>query len=186
MQNFKLFLFGLILSTITACSSTGGSSTKNEEKFFFDLSAYFETEIQRLESSGMRVSKQLRLNDQRESMDPDSLNFARELMLFVQSDINKTSWQDKYQADTTYSTEKDIQKIVYLAKTKDLRTQKVEIDWKAGQPSKISIDNVIQSPVLESEQLLVYEPATGYSIRQTQKMRMMKPNVLEVEVDFQL
>ncbi|MEO0339534.1 MAG: hypothetical protein AAF242_09995 [Bacteroidota bacterium] len=182
----KFTVLTSIVLFATACSSPSTDQTTDvatKEIFFFDLESYFTTEIARLKAQKSGAEKILEINGETETLKVDSLNLEKELAIFKQSDINKTSWADKYNGDTTIVGGK-IQQITYTALEEDLKTKKIIIEFANDKVEDISIENEVDSPVLKSKQQLHYQPNQGYSIAQTQKIRLMKENDLKVKVVF--
>ncbi len=183
MNKLILFLSLFILSAGCSSPSTDQAANAPKEIFFFDLEGFFNEEIKKLNGAQLSVEKILDINGQSETLKMDSLNLEKELAAFRQSDINKTSWSDKYQGDTSL-TNGQIKEITYTALEEDLKTRNINLQFTNGQVDKITINNEVDSPVLKSKQLLIYQVAQGYSISQQQKIRLMKENNLKVEVRF--
>lgn len=143
-----------------------------------------ESEIDRLQSQKPSVSKVLEINDKREEISADSIDYAQELSIFSKADINKVSWIEKYAADTTMESGQ-MRKVVYTALDEDLKTRKIEIDLSSGSPQEIRIQNRMRSPILKAWQRMVYRPGRGFEIEQEQKVRLLANKRMKVSVQFQ-
>ena len=179
-------IFGLLLLSLSvlACNSTSQNAEEERQIFFFDLQTYFDEEIERLSELQPKVEKILSIDQEEEILSVDTLNYANELEVFRQSDINKVSWQDKYQAYTTRNVDGEAQRIVYTALDEKLGTRSIDISFKEGKPQQISIQKAVQSPVLQSSQDLIYQPKIGFSIAQKQKVKLMAEKELKVKVRY--
>ena len=152
-------------------------------KAFFDLVKFFDNEVKRLNSANILPVKKANLNGREEEARPDELNYTEELQIFSQSDINRPSWIDKYQADTTFLSGSP-ERITYTALEEDLRTKKIEIVFDRKEVVSVSIENSTTSLVASDVQKLLYQPATGYSIENQQKIVFSNERRLRIEVSF--
>ena len=176
----------LLLATfLVACNTSDNANQELEQDYFFNLEDYFETEIQRLDRADAPVTKILSINGLSEEVPTDTLRFSKELSIFKKSDINRLAWIDKYEGDTTRTVNGEIKRIIYSAIRKDLRTQKIVIDFEQGEPSKIAIRNETDSPALTARQMLIYQPDSGFSISQEQQVRALEKKFLKIEVKYQ-
>ncbi|HKK74378.1 MAG TPA: hypothetical protein VJ953_04830 [Saprospiraceae bacterium] len=181
----QLLAVMLLAVLLVACNQSDNTGTELEQDYFFNLEDYFESEIERLDQTEAPVTKVLSINGLSEEVPTDTLNFSKELSIFKKSDINRTAWIDKYKGDTTRTASGDIQRIIYSAIRKDLRTRKIVIDFEGGEPSKIAIRNETDSPALTARQMLIYQPDNGFSISQEQKVRALEKKFLKIEVKYQ-
>jgi hypothetical protein len=177
-------IWGLLLIFFWGCANEESAPGDTETDRFFDVAGYFEGEIDRLQSEQPNSQKEVSLNGERESIQPDTLDFAEELSVFLNSDINKVSWIDSYSADTTRHDDGSIATTVYKAQKDKLRTRLLEVVYKADTPQRVRIVNRTENAVLDADQELIYEPATGIEIQQTQQIRFMKPNEISIAVRF--
>lgn len=149
--------------------------------FFFDLAEFFKQEEQRLK--GRLAQKTLVFNQKKEQRPKQILDYATELAVFSNSDINKPSWRDKYRCDTLVQQD-SLLRVRFRALDPQLKTRSIEIEWRAGQVWRIDIHNRLKSIIAQAEERLQYQPAEGYTIRGTQAMRWAKKSSLEVTVVF--
>jgi hypothetical protein len=148
------------------------------------LAGFFNKEAARLTKSKIKTEKRLTFNDKKDQLPNAKLDFEKELAVFINSDINKLSWRDKYQADSLYDDQKVLTKIQYKALEKQLKTQQVSIEFAGSKVSKIRIHNRLKSIIAQSEEELLYEPAVGYAINGTEVMRLAGKNTMGVAVKF--
>lgn len=182
---FRAALLFIFLAT-QACQLVSSSAPKNNKHqiYFFDLAGFFDQEAIRLTKARVKAEKELSFNAKKGHLPSAKLDFEKELAVFANSDINKLSWRDKYQADTLYDEEHLLQKIQYKALDKQLKTRQVIIQYTQGKVVKIEIQNRLKSIIAQSEEKLSYEPAKGYSINGLQQMILAGKNTMTVDVRF--
>lgn len=182
----KQLITAILLGTLlAACNQSDNANNELERDYFYNLEDYFESEIKRLDRSEAPVTKVLSINGLSEEVPTDTLDFSKELSIFKKSDINRMAWIDKYEGDTTRTDAGEIKRIIYSAIRKDLRTRKIVIDFEEGAPTKIAIRNETDSPALTAKQMLIYQPDSGFSISQEQKVRALEKKFLKIEVKYQ-
>lgn len=185
MQKIYLVIITLLACLLGCSSPQSGADLAPDQQNFFDIEGYFNEEIDRLEDLKPTIEKIVSLDGTSETIRPDSLNYENELSVFVNSDINKISWMDRYAADTLRNADRALQSVRYEAQDDKLRTRLIEIDYRDGRPDKINILNRTENALLEARQELSYEPNRGFSIQQRQQIRFMKPNEAGITVTFQ-
>jgi len=178
----KNFFFILSIFLLVGCSPEP-RSVASSDKAFFDLGDYFSKQYQVLQAKGS-VQKTTSINGLEETQTVDSINFKQELVVFVESDINRTSWMDKYQADSTFNDSRQLVKIEYSALDEKLRTRKLVVTYHKGIVEHISIRNASKNIITDAEQILDYSPTKGYKISSRQKVILSPEKQLGVEVVF--
>jgi len=179
-MNLKYLLLFLISFFLFSCQQESNSSLQH--RHFFDLKDYFKNEQARLTKIN-KVIKKANIDGKLEEKTLEGVNFKEELALFADSDINKISWLDKYDADTTRQGN-DIVQINYLAKDKNLKTNSLSIFYQNNKVNQINIIRKTSSIAAELEQELIYKPSSGYSIKSLQQTSLSDPHVLELDVQF--
>ncbi|MCB0570573.1 MAG: hypothetical protein KDC66_12445 [Phaeodactylibacter sp.] len=179
-----LFPILALLVVITACEKETGANRNGRPQAFFDLKGYIQKETQRLSSQQPRVLKRISIDGEQEEKTFDTLDYSKELAIFSRSDINKTAWFAKYQADSTFS-QGQLQQITYAAKDKKLKTRLLEVRFDGqGAVSDIHISNVTESLVADVRQDLAYQPAEGYSLTTRQSTALSDEKEISVVVKF--
>jgi hypothetical protein len=170
------------LSILAACAKAGEKGAA--PKTFFDLSAYMQQEMQRLDRQQPNATKRIRLNGNSEERHNASINYEQELEVFSRSDINRSSWLDKYTVDSIFQ-EGQLAQINYLAAAEKLKTRRLEVHFAPDGPVEaIVIHNHTKSMAAELEQKLEYRPAQGYHLENRQSTLLGRDKALEVEVKF--
>ncbi|RYG09492.1 MAG: hypothetical protein EOO07_23780, partial [Chitinophagaceae bacterium] len=68
----------------------------NTDLLYFDVKGYFEKEINRLQKLNPEVNKTVSINGAAENKIAKIANWTKELAIFVNADINKTSWKGSF------------------------------------------------------------------------------------------
>ncbi len=172
-----------LISIISTCQLEDGATNKIKSSVFFDLKDFFKQEAKRL-AEVKQIQKKVIINGQVEEQTIDSPDWEKAFRIFTQSDINKTSWFDKYQVDTSYHSDQSIASIAYRALDKSLKTRELDVQFSKQQAQKIYILNEVNNPILRTQQQLTYEREKGYHVRSWQKQALAEERNLEIEVRF--
>lgn len=159
-------LFGLLLVTgITACRP------EIKKANFFDLAGYFTNEAARLKANNRPVFKTVEHNGVSESKKLTIRDWDAELSLFKNSDINKPAWS------SSYEIHRDSGLTIYVAKSSDLRTQRLMIKQDNRKVKWILIYNhTPKNPLYDSFEKLTYVPDSLYMIEKRQSVRVLGIN----------
>ena len=138
---------------------------------FFDLAGYMEREVDSLRGLGLRVEKTVVLNGTEETQTLDELNFATDLRLFREADINKPAWLDKYVVNETTEAARRVR--TYTATDSSMQTWQLRVVYGegGGSPEAIEVYRRTGTVLSDGEHHLRYAPATGYRIRTEQVNR---------------
>lgn len=176
------YLFVLWISiSLWTCTDNSNVTIPGQTQFF-DLKSYFEQEYKRLDKVE-KVIKKADIAGQVEEKTVSGIDFKTELALFVDSDINKVSWLDKYEVDSIHQNNQ-LSQLVYKAKDGQLKTNKLSIFFAEEKVRRIEIIRKTGSIAATLKQELIYEPATGYSVKSIQHTSLSEPYVLALDVRF--
>ncbi|MEO6499800.1 MAG: hypothetical protein ABIN95_12325 [Mucilaginibacter sp.] len=138
---------------------------------YFDLKAYFKADSARLSKLPQPILKTVTHNGVTESKKVRIDNWARELNLFSESDINKPAWRDSYQTQQTDHT------LIYLATDTTLKTREIIINKKKdGLVQYIAIYNYTKNLLYDTREKLTYIPDSIYKIEKTQHVKLLGNN----------
>ena len=175
-------LIGVCLSFAAACSApqTDRAATSSSgAPVYFSLENYFRSESARLQQSAPVVTKVVIKNDDRESRDIQIDNWQNELMLFVDSDINKPAWQHSFQTDSSATT------TVYNSIDPKLRTKQIKIEKNVnGAITHIYIHNSDENMLYTSSEELDYFPDSLYRINKKQRVAIIGENTYTITGTF--
>ena len=177
----KICLLVYISISITSCVDE--TAIVKQEPSFFDLKSYFESQREIL-SGKKNFYKATVINDARTEKKLDTLDFAAELKVFEESDINKIAWIDKYRVDSIFNDKGELVNLLYQANNEKLRTRSLKISFEKNQIDTIDIYNNASGSVAKLEQRLRFIPSFGYTIKSTQKTTLSDEQVVVVEVQF--
>jgi hypothetical protein len=166
----KLFITGACLVLLAACKP----GVKNNGPAYFNLKGYFTAEAKKLSARKTPITKSVTYNGQPEQKQVLIKNWARELSLFTESDVNKPAWRSSYKvtsnADSTVITAVDT----------NLRTRSITITQKAGKVKSIRVVNFTKNMLYQSAELLSYYPDSVYVIEKRQSVKVMGANSFRI------
>lgn len=140
----------------------------NTDLVYFDIKGYFEKEISRLQKLNPVVNKTVSVNGAVESKSSKIADWSKELAIFVNADINKTSWKGSFKTKEQNGVD------IYTSDHKKIPIKKISITWKDKKADiiEIIIDN--KNILYRSQDTLTYFPDSLYSIKKQQKIRLLK------------
>lgn len=145
----------LLLLLFAACQAPEVNNIVTSKKSFFDIKSFFIQEIERLKQI-KTIEKTITLNGQKE-VQTVVPNFKIELSEFLNSDINKVSWKDKYD-----EIKKDTY-ISYSSLDESLEIKTVEIFHDIKQKvKKIRIIKEVNNLLYTSHKELLYDVEKEY------------------------
>ena len=180
MNKLTLFL-GLLFSV--SCTP---EEVLLENRPFFDLKSFFESEIEKLNQT-KEIKKIISYKGQLEEkvLTASDINFNEELQIFMNSDINRTAWLDKYTVDTTFNAQGGIDKLDYTTTDPKLKTKSLIINFREGEPYSVAIRNQTGSFFSNTDQYLFYESEKKYRIENSQKLILFSDQALIVDVSLE-
>ena len=182
-MTIKARFFVWLLLLLFSCCKEPNYATNPDLKPFFDVKGYFDGEVLRLHSK----SKALKLviaDGHREEKLVDSIDFKRELDVFVGSDINRPAWSDKYVVDSTFNVQNELARLDIKSIDDKLKTRRIVVEFKDAFLDKILIENTTNSSIASSNQVLTYQPLIGFAIESFQKGAMSDEQFFKIEVRF--
>ena len=93
-------VFGLLIfcALLSACDS---EIKEGKTKRYFDLKGLIESQIKTLNTQKPFVQKTIVMSDKSESQLVKTVDWAKELELFIQTDLNKPAFIQSYQVDSS-------------------------------------------------------------------------------------
>ena len=150
----------------------------NTELLYFDLKGYFGKEIIRLRNAKVKVDKTVSINGISEKKSLLITDWDKELAIFVNADINKTSWKGSFKVSRQNGVES------YTANSKKIPVKKVSIAHKDSRISKIEIIVNNKNILYQSIDTLTYYPDQLYQIKKQQKIRLLAPKEYSIFAKF--
>lgn len=188
---FKASSFFLIWILFVSCSNEDKTSESGQEKVFFDLKGFVEQQIDVLNRTKPSVVKNVAMGQARNQLKTKDIDWAKELELFIQADLNKPALKQSYTIQRP-----DSLTYLYISKEKDrlpVQELKIVLDSPSGLPIQINAtlksENKLYSSakVLEmySEKQLDGIHIKKYKISGFQKLAFMDAKPFEVEVTLE-
>ncbi len=176
MKNYSIALLGVALLAFTACDRPVPPVSDNPNDF--DVAAYVQAEIDRLQAKQPAVLKSVKTEDQPdETIQLDQLDWADELAIFAEADINKPTLREYYNREEEQTA--DGGKIIRFTKTEDAKVPVESLYLEISAQDKLQQLRT----VIRDENLLFYSkrsatlesnPETGriqgYEVKGVQKM----------------
>jgi uncharacterized ubiquitin-like protein YukD len=126
--------FIYLLSALFFLSSCGENSNSSNMAHYYDVKSFTESLINDLSLSKPDVNKKWVYNAESEEKKTDNIDWNKELKLFIDADINKSSYL------TSYDSLKTENKVIYtLRASENLPIKEISITFDSlKQPSSIS------------------------------------------------
>ncbi len=181
---YKRYLVGAaLLLNCFSCLET--DIQQNKTMKFFDLKGFIGNEI-KTRTGHLNATKDITVNGKKESQVMKSnYDLSTDLSIFLESDINKPTWSDAYKVDSVFNSNGELNAIVYNALDDQLRTKLLSVSFENDEVEEINITNKKSNVIVESEQLMRYNPSKGYKINSNQHVIFSNKEKVEIEVQFQ-
>ena len=173
-----------------AATAVGGQV---DRKPFFDVKGYFQEQIKEL-ASVKGLEKNVVVNGAAEHKTTGSVDLGKELAMFMQADINRPAWYDKYRIDTITQPPvedkapldaKGTKSVRFTTSSEILKTKRLEIYFdRAGKPARVEVDAADQNFFSQWKQHLSYRAGDGYSMTNDQKFIFSDNHSVAVEATF--
>lgn len=175
MRHLTCFLALFIL--MSSCKQTKKNTLSTEQ--YFDLNEFFDAQIKNLSSQNPAVYKNVSINGQKEAKQIKIDDWRKELDLFLSSDINKADWRGAFNKTVTDST------IIYNTHEDKIFVKKLELGFDEDENiQKVKIIIERNNLIYSSNDTLEYIPKTRYSIKKSQKIKLLSPRNYSVEGQF--
>ncbi len=183
-RSFTRICFGLaVWALMSGCLPDTGAPEGIPQSPFYDLQGFFEAEVERLQARQPKVEKTVSFDQSTETERLDSINYRRELKVFLDSDINRPAWWDRYTIDSTWQ-DGALQSIHYQAKADDLKIRSIRLTFERDSLLAVDLELNAESAATAFRQSLHYAPAEGYRIVTRQDVMLSAAREMRVEVAF--
>ncbi len=181
---FKYLVFIFFILTIFSCT-TETKEKVTQENIYFDMSSFFQSEVERLKTLPIRFKKRVTFNEQEELKIQDTMDIEKELALFSKYNINKPIYINQYEIDSVFGAAQQLQAIIYDALDQKLVTRQLKVEFDTTQQIKaIHIHALSETNVISAESKGTYRPNFGYFINNKQKMVGIKEQNLNIQVEW--
>ncbi|POY35260.1 hypothetical protein C3K47_15875 [Solitalea longa] len=177
MNKLSFSFLVVLLSAVSCINSPKHQNTANSP--YFNIKAYFESEVNRLNIEHPKISKTVNSNGKTESKVIQDTIWRSELSVFINSNINKPAWNKSYLVNKSDTSE------VYKAIDTTLKTREISIiKHPDGTIKSISILNTTDNELYELVEKLEYIPNKFYKIERKQQSKLLKESSFVVEGKF--
>ena len=176
----RCLLLAAFLYALPACTPASQPATPLSP--FFDLTGFFEEELDRLPGIGT-VTKSTTINGVTDTQRTAALDYRTELAPFLSADINRPAWLDKYRADSLHQ-DGVLRRLTYTALDDDLFTRELFVSFDGPAVDSIRIVKGSELMIADTRRELLYVPRSGYSIRGAQRVLLASDNRIAIEVEF--
>ncbi len=176
-KTFKLNMLICLLVIIGSVSSCNIKlpESKIEDKrqvVFFDLKNYFEAIVEFYEENNIKVNKRVSFGTKTEYKEGLELDWQTEFQTFIDSDINRLAWIDKFEVDTIPAA--DGFSVLYQNTSPTIPIKQIEVSFSKNEQVKdITIKSQRQSLLYKSKQTLNFKPNVSYSVEGWQRTMML-------------
>jgi hypothetical protein len=139
----------------------------NTDLLYFDIKGYFGKEITRLQKLNPAVNKTVSVNGAAENKTAKIADWTKELAIFVNADINKTSWKGSFVASKQNGAD------VYTSDSKKIPVKKVSVFQDGLKVNKVEVIVDNKNILYRSLDTLTYYPDSLYAIKKQQKIRLL-------------
>ncbi len=181
MPKVKMSLILLIgFASSLLCFSCTNPSSNTQKPIYFDWKGFLQKEIVRLEGVHPSLYKTIILNGKKESKTLSAVNFANELALFFDADLNKSAFENSYEN----LSENNL--IWYsLKKDENLKVKKVLIHLDLMElPENVEIvveeKNILFSTSKKMHMHFVEGKLETYSIEGKQQLAWLSPSTYQM------
>ncbi|KIA90842.1 hypothetical protein OC25_24505 [Pedobacter kyungheensis] len=134
---------------------------------YFDIKGYFGKEISRMQKLNPTVQKTVSVNGEAEHKASRIADWEKELAIFVNADINKTSWRGSFKINQENGAD------VYTSDNKKIPVKKVVVEKSDAQINKVEIIIDNKNILFQTQDTLTYYPDSLYQIKKQQKIRLL-------------
>lgn len=154
-----LFLF------LCSCDRDVAEVYYEDERFYHDIPAYMNKQIDRLQEKDQWVRKHVMKDGHSQIIERGNINWKDELSAFVESDINRPAWRGEFKIDTIRLERQWV--ITYKTTNPQIPVKNVvvTIDRETSECLKVTIDRSSDNFLYSSEQKLFFTLGEGYAMK---------------------
>ncbi len=177
--NFTKFLF--LIFFLISCNN----ETKKQTNTYFSLVEFFNQETVRLIKQKKTLNKIIKNDEIIEQKIISEIDWNKELEIFKECDINKPAWKSLYHIENEQLGNETI--VRFTALEDDLLIKNICIKKNIkNNVIEIQINKSTKNNLYSSEEELIYNIETGYSIKRNQKVFLLGNSKLYIKASFLL
>lgn len=145
----RIFTTLFVLALLTACTS---DTETNLAKSYFDIKGFIANQVTELNKRKPLVSKEMVMGTDKDSISTTAIDWAKELELFTQADLNKQAYQLSY--EITQPTPLTFQYVLKNGEKLPVKSLKIVLDAASKQPNLIEALLKEENKLYDSEKQL--------------------------------
>lgn len=165
-----------ILLVILGCNPA--ENNQKNTLSYFDLKGYFEKEALRLTKLNPVFTKTVVVNNNPETKKIRISDWAKELSIFSDADINRSAWKGLFSTENTNEQE------IYTSDNKKVPVKEVLITKRNGKIQAIRILIKTSNILYSSADTLSYYPDSLYQIKKKQEIRLLSEKNYSIAGEF--
>jgi hypothetical protein len=150
------FLYRFCFLLFPVIASCDNPVQQNLPNVYYDVTGFIQNQTKALAAAKPLVTKSVQINNNKSQHQTRNINWARELELFMQADINKPALRNSYQI-----TRPDSATYQYTLKPTEerltVRSLLVRLDAQTRQPKQIEAVLATSNPLYTSERRIMLE-----------------------------
>jgi len=174
--------FGIFASILLFCACTQPEKEYRAESYF-DVPAFFDSEVSRLTTLGVKLVKTTRVSDKSDSLEITIPNWKRELALFRKVNLNVPALAGKYQITKEFSDSLNTTRYVLpegMNGTVELRIS----ENAKGNIQRLECRIVETSTLTTHTEYWTYIPDSGYAYAGSDRIRGISSNTYFISGRF--
>ncbi len=178
-----LFLLALV---IVSCSLSEQKGNDLMAKKYFDLDSLVESQIKQLESLNPTVNKSITIGGKQEKKEFQSMDWEKELSVFINSDINKPKLLDLYKIEGPTTGKETLLSYEFIKKgMTGVQKMLITKDKNTRQVQSVEIESLERNVIFSSHKNidLIFKDnqLTSYSMKGFDKVAMRDTMWYDVE-----
>lgn len=176
-------LLAILLFMVSGCKNDYQSfKNQRDDIKYFDLIGFIQKQMESMNSNPDLCKKLVSVNGATEEKEINLNELEQELKTFLDADINKPAWSDKYSIDSIVENGV-LKELRYLAADNKLKTKELIVSF--SQDSKVSeifVKREVKSVIADTYNDMYLWPGKGYEINTVQSVALSDTTHLQVKV----
>lgn len=178
MKKYLLLLLFVNAFLLESCTNTSSEVMNTADINYLEL---LKKDIAFLNQIGADLNKTIIYSGKKESKNLNAPNWDKELMPFINCDIQKPGFEKLYTISNRVSGDSTI--ILYSANSPSLQIRNLEIVLLHNTLNLVIADVHKKNTYFELNEQLIYSSRKGYIIKGSQKMMFASETIYQVEAE---
>jgi hypothetical protein len=183
-----LVVLAVAMVLLNAMACVGEPQNLDNQKVvnkYFDLAGFVQAQKEAMSAASSSCTKIVSVNEKNENKVVNSDELEQELEVFIDADINKPAWSDKYKIDSL-KVNGILQQLKYTTIDPKLKTRVLEVVFDSeGNVSEIHVLRDVKSVIADTYNEMYLWPGKGYEINTIQAVALSDTTRLQVKVSCQ-